>query len=830
MKIHVNKVQAAIVVVALLLCFVWGMGTWLYEAKHFRQHADSVINKENDYASNRGKTIAADFRRSLKIMYGLPEVLASWNEVIHAFKISQVAAQDAESRSRLIKAASLRPEIEHINHLLALSRNDFSTDIIWLLDTHGDCIAASNFDAKSSLIGLNFKERAYFSSAMDGDTGFQFAVGKVTHLSGLYFSAPVYDGMSVIGVVVVKVDMEHLAHNIDMTNTLVVDENGVVILADKKTLEMKIVPDAEIKKWSPENRHIIYQTSQFEEIKIQPWPDSRYSRLSKIDNRPEAYVLNITSINAGQLKIYVMAPANEILTLDQDFFGLFLLITLCGSTLVIIVAGILLYVYSSHITRKLLQVQQDELNEAQHIAQMGSWSYDYVTDVLHCSDELLEHFFLLKPTSAVPSIQKLLAQVHPDDRELIKKTYKQSLKGGDGYQIEYRLMRSDGEIRHVVANIVVARNDRGQRLKIAGTCKDVTEELRTLHAIEASEMHLRRVINSSLIGIIQGDENGIVLEMNNAFMNLTGYSRDYVTERKLAWQDLAPLEFRHFDEPQLFGNQTAPLPFEMQLHCQDGRMLDVLIGLAKIEDIRGEWVCFVLDLSERNRVNRMKSEFISVVSHELRTPLTSIRGSLALLEGGVAGAMPEKGLELIKIAHRNSRRLIEIVNDILDMEKLEAGKMVFDMISVDAVALLRQAMEGNESFANGMSVKLVLREFPHEAYIWGDPNRLMQVLTNLISNAVKFSIAGNEVDLTVIKSNNQWRIEVRDHGVGIPESFRPRIFGTFAQAEDVNTRQKGGTGLGLHISKTMVEKMDGHIGFESEEGVGSVFWISFAAM
>jgi signal transduction histidine kinase len=187
-------------------------------------------------------------------------------------------------------------------------------------------------------------------------------------------------------------------------------------------------------------------------------------------------------------------------------------------------------------------------------------------------------------------------------------------------------------------------------------------------------------------------------------------------------------------------------------------------------------------------------------------------------------------LELVKIAHRNSRRLIEIVNDILDMEKLAAGKMVFETNPIELVTLVNQAIEYNEAFATNLNVHFLFAQFPESACIRADGSRLMQVLTNLMSNAVKFSPAGSEVQLSILKAGKHWRINVKDQGIGIPVAFRSHIFGTFAQAEDPNVRQKGGTGLGLHIAKTMVEKMDGVIGFESEEGKGTLFWISFPAI
>ncbi|PRC93838.1 ATP-binding protein [Solimicrobium silvestre] len=830
MKFTATKVRISIIVCSLLLCIAWGSGAWFYELDQFKLRTNSLIDKENEHAGTRGETISADIRRSLKVMYGLPEVLASWQEVVNVLKPQQRASDAIKQRLAKGRVDTTLSALEQINHLLLLAKSDFSADVIWIMDANGNCVAASNFDLPTSFIGTNYKEREYFTSAMGGNNGYQFAVGKVSHQPGLYFSAPVYLKQKVIGVVVVKVDITRLAHNIDISNTFLVDENGVVILSDAKHLEMKVVPGNTIDKMSIARRLSVYQREQFELVQIHAWPDSRYARLTMIENSPEAYVLNITSINGGELKIYVLSPAKEIVVLDQEYFRLFLLVTLCGSALIIIAAGIIWYVHGNLVTSQILQMQHDELHEAQRLAQMGSWSYEYASRQLHCSDELIHNFFMLEKLTVKPTLDHILVNILPEDQERVKKVFNEGLKTGNGYTVEYRIMRKNGEIRNVIGKTIIEKNEKGQRIKVTGTCRDVTEEQRVLRAIEASENHLRRVLNSSLIGIIQGNDTGVICEMNKAFMALTGYTKAHLFENKLRWKDIAAVEYQQLDAANIFGQIDTPIPFEMELKCSDGKLLQVLIGLAKIEELRSEWVCFVLDLSERNRMSRLKSEFISIVSHELRTPLTSIRGSLALLEGGITGELEEKSMELVKIAHRNSRRLIDIVNDILDMEKLDAGKMVFEMRSIEITSAIRQAIEVNQAFAANLNVRYVMHSFPEPAYIWGDANRLMQILTNLLSNAAKFSPSGAEVELRLCKAEHHWRIEVHDTGPGIPEEFRGRIFGAFAQAEDANTRQKGGTGLGLNITKIMVEKMDGKIGFDSEEGQGATFWVSFTAL
>jgi signal transduction histidine kinase len=235
-------------------------------------------------------------------------------------------------------------------------------------------------------------------------------------------------------------------------------------------------------------------------------------------------------------------------------------------------------------------------------------------------------------------------------------------------------------------------------------------------------------------------------------------------------------------------------------------------------------------LQEQRRIDNLKSEFISVISHELRTPLTSIRGSLGLLEGGAVGTLPPSALQLITIAHKNSQRLMNLVNDILDMEKIATGKMNLRIERVDLMELVRQAIEANQPYARSHGVGYVLQDEAGSAWVQGDGERLMQVLANLMSNAAKFSDPGTQVLLRVLRVGDRYRVEVEDHGKGIPDQFRPYIFGKFAQADLSDTRKLQGAGLGLNISKSLIEKMHGEIGFESETMRGTVFWFSLAAL
>jgi signal transduction histidine kinase len=232
----------------------------------------------------------------------------------------------------------------------------------------------------------------------------------------------------------------------------------------------------------------------------------------------------------------------------------------------------------------------------------------------------------------------------------------------------------------------------------------------------------------------------------------------------------------------------------------------------------------IRDVTERMRMEKIKNEFISTVSHELRTPLTSIRGSLGLLTGGVMGEIPERAQCLLSIANANCERLVRLVNDILDMEKMESGHMHFRLVTQRMLPLVEEACAATRDFAAQYQVSFELQADAPNASVTVDGDRIVQVIVNLLSNAAKFSPPGGKVQLRLTRSAQSLRLSVIDQGEGIEESFRERVFLKFAQADSSDTRQKGGTGLGLPISRAIIERHHGRIDFNSAPGMGSEFY------
>ena len=231
---------------------------------------------------------------------------------------------------------------------------------------------------------------------------------------------------------------------------------------------------------------------------------------------------------------------------------------------------------------------------------------------------------------------------------------------------------------------------------------------------------------------------------------------------------------------------------------------------------------------QRRSAENIKSEFISLVSHELRTPLTSIHGSLGLIAGAMSGDIPPAVARLVEIAHKNSERLIRLVNDILDIDRIDSGRMYFDLRPEALQPLLAHAVESNQAYAEKYGVRFVLEPCP-EAWARVDASRLTQVIANLLSNAAKFSPPGGAVRVGATVDDGRVRVRVTDEGAGIRPDFRDRIFTKFSQSDRSIERKTGGAGLGLYISKQIIEHMDGRIGFESEPGHGASFWVEFPA-
>lgn len=401
-------------------------------------------------------------------------------------------------------------------------------------------------------------------------------------------------------------------------------------------------------------------------------------------------------------------------------------------------------------------------------------------------------------------------------------------RGFGGSETELLALRMDGSEFPVTVSfgdVTVG----GKRLFTA-VIRDITESKRAAHALRDSESQLRQLTDSVPALIAYVDKNECFQFHNKAYEELFD----------MTYQQLQGKSICEVMSPEIYGRIKPHIAevlagyavqYEREHLTQSGQKREYVMnyfpryGEGADEGSVIGFFTLGSDVSELKRIGRMKTEFVSTVSHELRTPLTSIRGSLGLVLGGVAGALPAKAHGLLEIARNNCERLIRLINEMLDSDKIESGKMAFDCQALEILPLLEQAVDDIAGFADQHKIKVELRANSRPLKVYVDSDRMMQVMTNLLSNAIKFSPPGGEVQVILGRTGGKVRIEVKNAGPGIPEAFRDRIFQKFSQGDSSDTRQNGGTGLGLSISKSLVERMSGSIGFASSPGTGTTFQV-----
>ena len=370
----------------------------------------------------------------------------------------------------------------------------------------------------------------------------------------------------------------------------------------------------------------------------------------------------------------------------------------------------------------------------------------------------------------------------------------------------------------------IARSEGGESLAIV---RDVTEAARARRRLRDQQAFLRSVVDADENLIFARDASGRVALCNQAFSALLGLQPGQVEGRRVealpGGDRLAPLL-----EGDTALLRDLPELRRPQLPVVDAQGNERWFQLLKRPLVLSERQRMVLavavDVSARHQVERMKAEFISTVSHELRTPLTAIRGGLSMVTGGMAGEVPEAMRPLLEIASKNSERLVRLINDILDIEKLESGRLALHLQVVALRPLVAQAVEQIAGYARDFGVQVVLAP-GDEGEVSVDPDRFAQIMANLLSNAIKHSPPGGVVAVEVAERAGSVEIGVADQGAGIPEDFRARVFERFAQADSSDVRTRGGTGLGLAITRSLVEQLDGSIGFDTQTGHGTRFFV-----
>jgi PAS domain S-box-containing protein len=418
--------------------------------------------------------------------------------------------------------------------------------------------------------------------------------------------------------------------------------------------------------------------------------------------------------------------------------------------------------------------------------------------------------------------------LHPDDREQVLANWYNAAKTGDEFSMEYRFRTPDGRTVWVFGRAVAIRDRNHQIVGYFSTITDITDRRRIEATLREAERRWRTLLENVRLVVVGLNRLGNVEYVNPFFLELSGYTQAEVIgknwfENFLPSAQRQPVKTCFLDtlEQNLYPHYQNPIltkSGEERMISWNNTLLQTpqgeIIGTMSI----GE------DITERQAIERMKDEFISVVSHELRTPLAAIQGGLSLLTSGLMTAQSDRGHRVIEIAAESVDRLVLLVNDILELERLELGKIRLSKQPCNAAELMLKARHQVQVMAKRAGIALSVT--PQTIAFQADPDRIIQVLTNLLGNAIKFSARDSTVYFNVALQEASVLFAVKDQGRGIPTENLDSIFERFHQVDASDSRKKGGTGLGLAICQSIVQQHGGQIWAESVLGEGSSFFFT----
>ena len=438
-------------------------------------------------------------------------------------------------------------------------------------------------------------------------------------------------------------------------------------------------------------------------------------------------------------------------------------------------------------------------------------------------------------------------QHSPQEQELLKQAIKDAASG-KFVRFQTNHIGRGGETITIDFSIKPVLDDSGKVLYLLPEGRDMTEQKRAQESTTASEQHLKALLTCLAEGVYQIDLEGNLVYMNGAAERILQYQENELLGKNMhniihSSSDAVPSQAPF---PQLSTGQREQPGGDFKLlsvvergeelrisedwfRRKDGTCVPVeYVGspLMQNGEVKGAVIAFQ-DITTRKEAEKRVSEFYSTVSHELRTPLTSIRGAMRLLEAGKGGELTERGKHLTTMGRIECDRLVRLINDMLDIRKMEAGKLDLRYAEFDAVDAARQAISNLQAYADEHRVSITLKPAP-VIMLNADRDRFTQILTNLVSNAVRFSPLDSEVKVSLdnLTGEQTLKVSIQDSGPGIKQTDQRKLFKVFQQLDATDARRKGGTGLGLAICKSLVEQHGGRIGLNSAEGEGATFWFT----
>ena len=688
-----------------ILALLWLALSWVVADSMLTSHTRELISNESVALEKLVRNTAKAVDLDLRNLHGIPEFVSQEEKIAVALSLHSTPAASPLPLAQRRAIWSQDPHLRSIDAYLGRVGRTLGADVVWVTNESGDCVASSNYEKPESFVGTNYADREYFRIARTGRPGRQYAMGRMTNIPGLFFSAPIVIDGRFAGVAVAKIDLPKLAHWVSQTDTFIADELGVIILARDSTLEMRAIPGASIIRLAEAERLARYKRSEFPGLAITPWEREKLPALKQFDQDDSPLLIARARLADDVLEIHGFKRLPEAAAFDAERLKLFLLIFTAGMLVISVIAGVSVFV------------------------------------------RIRTH-----------------------------------------------------------AQATAAR----------------------------SASLLRAAIESTADGILVTDADGRIAMYNQRFADIWSIAPELLAGGVGA--ELKAYVRDQVLDPQSFADTVAGLSGHPELTSFDilNHKNGAVIERYSFPQFLGEQIVGRVwsfrDVTHKTEVARMKTEFLATAAHELRTPMTCIFGySELLLEQDFD---PQERLEMLGIIHNHSKTMISIINELLDLVRIDErrGKDL-ELSRIEAGALLREAIANFKQPEGRAAAAAPAPENPR--WLRADPHKLTQAVSNLLSNAYKYSPGGGAVQVELVDAQDAAHsgligIRVSDHGIGMTPEQLSRVGERFYRAD--TSGKISGTGLGMSIVKEIVQLLGGSVDLVSEAGVGTTvtLWIPAA--
>lgn len=706
------KTNKYVIIFLGLASLLWFLSAWFIVDARLLSDINKNLQEDQRNLASKADYLSGNISAYLQQIRNIPQSVSKEANVLKVLTSAVVtknaASLTVEQRKKIWSEELL---LQATNHYLERLTDYMNASVIYVLDASGKCVLSSNAYKEPSFVGTDYQTREYFSAAVEKGNGYQYAMGSISNLPGLYFSTRITDHGNLIGVAVVKVNLSDLSPWITKTRSYLTDEYGVVILAYDKDLEMRSVPDSRINMFSEENLLHRYKRHVFPALAINQWDANDFPLLNRFGSSEQPLLIADSPVQP-ELVLHATQSVHQLSDLSSRRIQLFALLSMSGLLILSLAMWRFVTVRHRSLIEKEIENNEARLKTAQEIAQVGSFEWDLQSGDLKWSDE---HFRLwgLEPASVTPCYKVFKNHLHPEDVTKTEEILQRALDGDGHYDCEHRVVWPDGSERHIHGRGEVTFDNGGDAVRMSGTVQDITERKQT--------------------------ELELILARNDA-----------------------------------------------------------------------------------ERANQAKTEFLSSMSHELRTPMNAILGFGQILDMD-NHLQPEQKQSVQEILKGGSH-LLQLINEVLNLSKIESGLISISSESITIEPVIKECLALISNVADKRNIQISYLEHDN-VIVCADRIRLKQALLNLLSNAVKYNHDGGHVSIKICpEGTDRIRLQISDTGQGIPSERLNELFQPFSRLGAENGIIEG-TGIGLTITRRIVEMMGGTVNVESEFGVGSTFWI-----